>query len=175
MRRVLISLCGVILIFCMTGIAFSYTTTYTGTLSDTDFTIWKPPHDTGSALNYVYHVHSFMADMTIDHVFEVFDIDAEDDFTPVIYLYHTSFDPSPGNVTVNLVNDPGEYNISSLIAELTAGMDYYAVTTTSIPVSGVYDLDFRAQIGIVPIPSVVWLLGSGLIVVAGVRKKSRKT
>ena len=157
MKKALGILGALVLVFGMAGYAGAYSASYSDVLTPAS-PIWDPPHDDGV---FAYHTYDFTGDIDAPHLMEIITAD----FDTMIYLYQDSFNASAPYTNL-LDYAGGDIGIG---AALTAGTDYFLVTTSTAPFT---TGSFTAQISVIPIPASALLLGSGLIPLIRLRRKS---
>ncbi len=162
MKRVVVLMGITAVVLGMAGFVDAYSTSYTGTFTSAGPLMWfNPPHATGGP--YAYNSHGFTTTSDAAHTMTA----ASSDFVPVLCLYEDSFSAaSPLSNLLAYTTDTA----TGIEWDLTSGTDYFLVTTTLNPMT---TGQFTAEISesaVIPIPAAVWLLGSGLIALAGWRK-----
>ncbi len=194
-------LCALVFVFGTFDFAIAYYGEYSGSFDGTGPN-WNSPNCMmiyGFPLVSEYNVYEFTSDISSPHRIEITTQNIvggwmvmggppgyELDNPLLLYLYEGSFDPE--NPHDNLVHDWFEElenfirvgqeqgNDNTLIPlgfeyPLIAGNTYFVV---SAPLDPFGEGDFTNRISVVPIPSAIWLLVSGLIGLVGFRRKFRK-
>lgn len=167
----------------------------TGTLDDTD-PVWDGC-GLGSAVDCAYDAIEFIVDTSGLYTFDAFypgDASADENLDGIIEIYEAAFDPLLVGLNSIAFDDdgPGGSNTSQIAdLNLSAGTDYFLVVSsfTDVPnsfgqplgpwevtaSSNAGNVTFNSAPNDVPAPSVLWLLGAGLLGAGVIRRRLGET
>ena len=171
MRKVSTFLGIIVMILGMVGAAQGYMTTQNYTFNIGSPT-WDNPYDDPTTTKFPYYVYSFTDDITAAHLISSTAVSTS---TPLIYLFDSAHTPGfnatvPTTFTNWLAYAAGT---QGLTYALTSGTGYYVVVTeTGSRQNGNGTLTINPSA--VPIPGAVWLLGSGIVGLIGLRTRIKR-
>lgn len=153
--------------------------TFSGSLDPTDPTWDGCGSGAATGCNYDTVVFEVTADGAYDFTATYTDAMNLDG---ILEIYEGSFDPlAPGVGSIGFDDDgpAGSTESQILGLGLTAGTTYIAVISSfsDVPTSfgepnGAWELDITGPGAVIPVPAAVWLFGSGLIGLLGLRRRS---